>query len=226
MKKIFIILVLFAAMPFIVAAQPGRMTIVAYGDSNGENECGWVNALQEVLPETRVVNKSRSGRTLSFTNMSENRNGLLYIDTVLQDLQASSYSKSIKYFIINLGTNDALVKYKDETDVYKPNLSQLIGKIKKSRLYKKNHMKIVLLEPFPVNEKAPKFKVEKYGGASGRVESFASQMKEVAVKQKVIFVPVRDLISEEMNAKNCRDGIHLNAELSRIVAQELAKVIK
>lgn len=226
MKKLSSIIAAILATPFILSAQPGRTTVVAYGDSNGENECGWVNALQEVLPEVRVVNKSRSGRTLSFTNMSENRNGLLYIDTVLQDLETSSYSKSIKYFVINLGTNDALVKYKEETQVYKPNLSELIKKIKKSKLYKKNHMKIVLLEPFPVNEKAPKFKAEKYGGASERVEAFAAQMKEVASKEKVVFVPVREQIGAEMNSENCRDGIHLNGVLSRKVAQELAKVIK
>ncbi|MBQ0078001.1 MAG: hypothetical protein KBS55_05170 [Bacteroidales bacterium] len=226
MKKLIICLAAVLACAISYAADPVMPTIVAIGDSNGQNEFGWANSLRDKLPDARVINKSRSGRTLSFTNQGKaDKNGLLYTPMILEELDALPYATSIKYIILNLGTNDALVQYADRTDLYKPNLTKLVKIIKKSRICKKYGAELILMSPFPVNENAPKFKKDKYEGAAERTAFFAEQMEQVAAKSGVRYLNVRGTVEPLMNRSNCADGIHLNAELSAVVADEIIKFI-
>lgn len=208
------------------SSEPMETAIVAIGDSNGQNECGWVNSLKGKMPQTCIINRSRSGRTLSFTNLDKaDRNGLLYTPVILENLEELPEASSIRYIIVNLGTNDALVKYADQTQLYKPNLTKLVKIIRKSLFCRKYGAELILMSPFPVNEKAPRFKKEKYAGAAERTAFFASQMEQVAAKTGVRYLNVRDVVEPLMNDTNCADGIHLNAELSAVVADEIVKFL-
>jgi acyl-CoA thioesterase I len=222
------LLSLIIVMPSIVVAQTKAMSdkalnILTLGDSNGTFPYSWPEQLKEALPNARVFNISKSGRTIGFLNLGDSTlNSLYVIDDNLVKAAAFTKDRPFDFIILELGTNDGKAVFAEHQKEVPSNLQKLIDKIGTSKYPSISRAKIVIISPPPYGSKAEA--TEKYKGGNKRVKDMSKSFEKVAKREHCLYVngyktPGLDI--ESMTA----DGLHLDAIGSRKLIEPVVKLI-
>ncbi|RRA98065.1 SGNH/GDSL hydrolase family protein [Larkinella rosea] len=213
---------------FVAVAQPAvlsekRLTLFTLGDSNGTFPYSWPQQVKSAFPNAKVVNISRSGRTIGFVNNGDSTlNSLLVADVNLKKAAESSNGQAYDFILIELGTNDAKAVFADRQAEVPLNLEKLIRRIRACPYPVLNKAKIVIISPPPYGTKA--LSTEKYAGGGERVKAMSQTFKQVAQRNQCLFVdgfttPGLDI--ETMTP----DGLHLDAAGSRKLIEPLVTLL-
>lgn len=204
------VVLLFAVLAAQAPAPARRsLNILTLGDSNGTFPHSWPQQLERALPNTRVYNLSKSGRTIGFVNNGDSSlNSLLVIEDNLRKAAEFTNGWAFDYVVLALGTNDAKAVFADRQAEVPTNLEQLIHRIQRSKYPVISRAKVIIISPPPQGAKAEA--TAKYRGGSQRVEHMSSSFRQVAQRTQCLFVDgyhTPGLDVETMTA----DGVHLDA---------------
>jgi lysophospholipase L1-like esterase len=185
------------------------LNILTIGDSNGAGPDGWPEQLKKLEPYSTVVNRSVSGNTIGFDNLGQSSlNTLKNIERYLEEAYKQIGSgHEFDFILMNLGTNDTKVIFKDQQKEVAANLALLIQKIKE--YIKRENRKlpqIIIITPSPMDEE--KIAKEKYGGGDERIRKNNILFKQVAVKNHVGFIDTYPVLKKDFSLKTT-DGVHL-----------------
>jgi acyl-CoA thioesterase-1 len=201
------------------------LNILTLGDSNGTFPYSWPEQLKLALPDAKVYNISKSGRTIGFLNLGDSTlNSLLVINKNLKQAADFTGDRPYDFIILELGTNDGKAIFADKQQGVPANLEKLIRTIKTSNYTAINKAKIVIIAPPPYGSKAEA--TEKYAGGGQRVKAMSESFKTIALQNHCIFIngfatPGLDI--DTMTA----DGLHLDATASRkLIEPVVAAIIK
>lgn len=202
-----------AAFSQAISLSDKPLTIFTLGDSNGTYAHSWPQQLRLALPNAKVINISKSGRTIGFLNLGDSTlNSLLVIDENMKKATEATNGQPIDFIILELGTNDAKAIFADRQQDVPANLERLITRIKSSRYPAINRAKIVIISPPPYGDKAEA--LEKYKGGGKRVEAMSKAFKKVAKRNDCLFVNGFKTPGLDINTMTT-DGLHLDATASR-----------
>ena len=195
--------------------------IIAIGDSNGAFDYGWVPQLQKLLPNDVIYNTSVPGNTIGFDNLGQTRlNTLTNLNAYLNEAQDSL--KTVDYVVIMLGTNDSKYVFRDQKGEVLANMDTLISRIRD--FFKDSKVpQILLVAPPPYGDDS--ILAEKYKGGNGRVKLLAGEYAKLAKQNHCEFVDVYHVF-ENTFMNYSKDGVHLNEEGQKIIAQNIFKKIK
>jgi lysophospholipase L1-like esterase/pimeloyl-ACP methyl ester carboxylesterase len=197
--------------------------ILTLGDSNGEIEHGWVNQLGKMMPESHIVNISKSGRTIGFDNLGrEELNALSNIDSYLDQAQKEAGNKKYDYIIVCLGTNDTKKVFADRQDEVVANFETLLTRIKKHALTKKMKPQLIFVTPPPMRTYDV---LEKYEGGNERIKNFLPHLKSIAGAKNFKVIDVYHPLLGVLDYY-ARDGIHMAAPGQEIVASYIIDHIR
>lgn len=195
--------------------------ILAVGDSNGAIDIGWVNQLKEIRFNDFIYNTCISGNTIGFDNGWKALNTLRNIDQYLE--KASEKLGRIDKIVIMLGTNDCKAIYDDSLKLVPENFEKLLTKIKAHPAFRQFKPELYFISPPPYASKEKL--IEKYWGGSEDLEWLFPRFQKVAKENEVHFIdtyhrliPLWDYLSS--------DGIHLNIEGQKILAQMISEGIE
>lgn len=195
--------------------------IFTLGDSNGTFPYSWPQQLKAALPNARVFNSSKSGRTIGFVNLGDTTlNSLAVIDENLKKAADFAKARAFDFIVIELGTNDGKAVFADRQREVPVNFDKLIKKIRACNYESINKAKIIIISPPPYGSKAEA--TEKYKGGGKRVERMSKAFKKIARKNHCIFVngyKTPGLNIETMTV----DGLHLDAIGSRKLVEPVVK---
>jgi acyl-CoA thioesterase-1 len=215
MKYVLLFLLL---LPVALRAQPPvssgkQLSIFTLGDSNGTFPHSWPQQLELALPQARVFNCSKSGRTIGFVNNGDSTlNSLLMLDDNLRKAAEFTENRPFDFVVLVLGTNDAKTVFADRQQEVPSNLDTLIKKIKGSSYPTIGQAKIIVVSPPPYGTKAEA--QAKYAGGRSRVQAMSKTFQKVAKRNGCRFVngfKTPGLDVETMTA----DGLHLDAAGSK-----------
>ena len=197
--------------------------IFTLGDSNGTFLYSWPNQLKLALPNSRVFNISKSGRTIGFVNNGDSTlNSLLVIDDNLKKAADSTKDHPFDFIILELGTNDAKAVFADRQKEVPQNLEKLIQKIKGSSYPTINKAKVIIISPPPYGEKAEA--TEKYVGGDRRVKEMSEAFEKVAKRNNCLFINGYKTAGLDINTMT-EDGLHLDAVASEKLIAPVLKLI-
>ena len=186
-----------------------KFNILTLGDSNGQNKGGWVDQLQEMLPESKIVNISKGGRTIGFDNLGrEDLNALRNIDTYLDQAQNEIGAHKFDYLIVCLGTNDTKKVFENRQDEVVSNFKELLIKIKEHSLVKSSNVKLVYVTPPPIRTSGI---LEKYMGGNQRLEKLVPIFKSIAEGKDFTVVDVYHPLQNILDYY-APDGVHMDKE--------------
>ena len=225
MKIRFFISKLFLAVMLLVVFSckdsNDQKKIIAIGDSNGAFDYGWVAQLQKLLPNDEIYNTSVPGNTIGFDNLGQVRlNTLTNLNTYLKKAQDSL--KTVDYVVIMLGTNDSKYVFRNQKNEVLANMNTLISRIK-SFLETSKQPKIIIVAPPPYGDDS--ILIEKYKGGNERVKALSSEYKTLAKQNQCEFVDVYHEL-EGTFMQYSKDGVHLNEDGQKIIANKIAEKIK
>ena len=193
-------------------------SILAIGDSNGALNYGWVNQLQEILPNDKIYNTSISGNTIGFDNLGRDAlNTLKNLDNYLKSSEDSL--GGIDYILIMLGTNDAKYIFKDRQEEVILNMQILITRINNYAFNVETKPRIIIMSPPPYG--SDKIVEKKYQGGSKRAKHIARKFKKLAKQYGCDFVNVYKELKHVFN-KYTKDGVHLEEEGQKAIAALVA----
>ncbi|MFT3827872.1 MAG: GDSL-type esterase/lipase family protein [Chitinophagaceae bacterium] len=189
-----------------------QLNIFTLGDSNGSFPYSWPQQIRAALPNSKVFNISKSGRTIGFINLNDTTlNSLMVIEENLQKAATNTNEQPYDFIVLELGTNDGKAVFANRQQEVAGNLETLIKKIKGSKYSSISKAKIIIISPPPYGTKAEA--TEKYAGGGKRVETFNDAFQKVAKKNGCLFVSgykTPGLNIETMTA----DGLHLDSTAS------------
>lgn len=199
-----------------------QYNILTIGDSNGNNKGGWVDQLKAMLPQSKIVNNSKGGRTIGFDNNGRKElNGLRMIDKFLDSAQ-SAIDSPYDFVIVCLGTNDTKKEFDERQDEVAPNFERLLEKIKNHQLSKKSNPKFIFVTPPPIREKDI---AEKYEGGNDRLKRLVPQLKAIAEEKGFevldIFNPLQGVFDYY-----APDGVHMESYGQMIIASKIVEKLK
>lgn len=194
--------------------------ILAIGDSNGAFDYGWVAQLQKLLPNDVIYNTSVPGNTIGFDNLGQTKlNTLKNLDNYLS--KALDSLKTIDYVVIMLGTNDSKYVFRDQKDEVLINMKMLVSRIK--GFFKPDmEPEIIIVAPPPYGDDS--ILDDKYKGGNERVKILAAEYAKLARQSQCKFVNVYHVF-EDTFMQYSRDGVHLNEEGQRMIAESILKEI-
>ena len=196
--------------------------ILVIGDSNGKLKNGWVNQLQKLRFEDRILNTSVSGNTIGFDNSGyQSLNTLRNIDAYLN--RALQYPGKPDAIVIMLGTNDCKKVFEDSLKLVAGNMMTLINKIKSHPVYLQCHPQIYMISPPPFGP--DQMLKTKYKGGSKRIEYLIPELKKIARKEDCIFVDTYSKLKDSFRDLSS-DGVHLTSEGQTIIASILNEIMK
>lgn len=180
-------------------------TIMAIGDSNGQNKGGWVDQLQALRFNDVFINTCISGNTIGFDNNGrESRNTLKNITRHLS--RHDPEKDRIDKILIQLGTNDAKQDF-DERLTEVPGLyHQLLDSI--YAWYSNHHTpEIIMLSPPPIagDDIVP----ERYHGSAARIMYMHEQFGKVADERGLQYIDIQTPLWPVFETLS-RDGIHFH----------------
>lgn len=206
-------------------------TVLCYGDSNtwGQkpSETGryaadirWTGMLQNVLGDSfYIIEEGLSSRTTNLEyEKKPGRNGKVYLRPCIE-----SHSP-LDAVIIMLGTNDLKTVYNRTAKEIAAALEVLVDDVKIiARDKNKSIPKIILVSPIHIDSSATRF-AELYTGSydeRSMTESYAlaSKIERIAVDNGCLFVDAAEV------AKPGADGLHMDVESNKLLAERLAQII-
>lgn len=195
---------------------PLKCNILTLGDSNGQSRHGWVEQLKKMLPQSKIVNISKSGRTIGFDNGGrEDLNALKGIDSYLDAAQGQVVNDKYDYIIVCLGTNDNKRDFASRQDEVLPNFKKLLGKIKNHKLIRKSKPKLICVTPPPIVDIQGKF-----SGGSERLAQLMPGLVKIASAKGFEVIDVYHPLLGVFDYY-AADGIHMAAPGQEIVAQQI-----
>jgi len=208
---VFILTISLSLMSFL---NPKPLNILAVGDSNGVGSDGWVAKLGELNGANHIYNTALSGNTVGFNNRSNGaKNTLSNINRYMNE--ACKEINHPDVIIIMLGTNDCKAVYKDNIEVVKKNFEKLVKSIKNHPSFHADKSVIFLLSPPPYGQ--DEMLDEKYKGGCQRIPLIQAFIKELADKEKCVFVDIYSVLLPVFRFITS-DGIHLTPEGQKMVA--------
>lgn len=194
-----------------------RKNILTLGDSNAAMKEGWAEQLRKMLPNSNIVNISRSGRTIGFNNMKTTAtNALANIRLLLDEAKAKAGKNRYDYVVLCLGTNDAKAQYADSLQTVYKNYEALLSQIKKYKWGYKTPQ-IICVTPPPLEEKA-----DKYKGAGRRLEEFVPRFTEIAYKKKARMIDCHTPL-RGVHEHYAPDGVHMTEDGQKIIASMIVE---
>lgn len=220
------LLVLYLLSPCTLFAQDTNghgLSIFTLGDSNGTFPESWPQQIRLVLPNARVLNNSKSGRTIGFVNNGDSTlNSLFVIDEILKSAGGFAGQVPFDFIVIELGTNDAKAVFANRQQEVAVNLEKLIKKIRSSSYATINKARIIIVSPPPYGSMAEV--TEKYKGGNNRVKTMAEAFQKVAKQNGCLFVNGYDTPGLNMESMT-DDGVHLDAVASRRLIEPVVKLM-
>ncbi|MBE7171490.1 MAG: hypothetical protein INR73_12920 [Williamsia sp.] len=215
-------------LPFTLPAQTkagaDTINIFTLGDSNGTFPWSWPQQFKWALPNTRVFNISKSGRTIGFVNNGDSTlNSLLVIDENLRKAAANAKERPFDFIVLQLGTNDAKAVFAGRQHEVPQNLDRLIKTIRNCPYSSISRAKIIVIAPPPYGAKA--ISTEKYAGGDKRVQDMSTAFEKVAKQNNCLFVNGWATPQLDINAMT-PDGLHLDSTASRKLIDPVVKLIR
>lgn len=196
--------------------------ILCIGDSNGAFEEGWVNQLGRINFNNFIYNTSVSGNTIGFDNLDRQElNTLRNISVFLSE--AEKNLGRITDIVIMLGTNDCKAVFEKKLKKVPQNYEKLIQEIKKSDVYNQHLPEIYIVSPPPISE--DEFLAEKYKGGAARIASLQPAFNELARENNCTFIDIYSTL-QPVWQEYTKDGIHLNSEGQKIIAEIINSNLK
>lgn len=187
-------------------ARLSERKLLIIGDSNGARE-GWVYQLQRIRKGGPLTNTARSGNTIGFTDQGDrSRNTLENLTAYLR----TGYAEmgGIDEILICLGTNDCKPRFAEQHDRILENLTELL---QRSRVFFASRgqevPRFVLITPPPADDS----RLPQFAGAEGCLQTFTTDLRELAAAEGICLVDIRQQPGAELLAFST-DGIHFNAE--------------
>ncbi|MCF8361681.1 MAG: prolyl oligopeptidase family serine peptidase [Prolixibacteraceae bacterium] len=196
-------------------------TILAIGDSNGDNKGGWVDQLQERRFNDVFINTCVSGNTIGFDNSGKASKNTL--KNITAHLTISDPDKNrLNKILIMLGTNDCKKVFNDRIKEVPGFYKQLIDSIK---TYYSNAEcpEIITISPPPIGDDT--VLKEKYHGGAKRVRYLNKAFQKIAKKENIKYIDIQTpfwIFSDTI----LRDGIHFNKEGYRFTGLLINKYIE
>lgn len=196
-----------------------KLNILTIGDSNGEFSFGWVEQMKKLMPFSIIINHSIAGNTIGFDNNDNPElNTIKNIDKYLEkSISELPDNQNLDFILIGLGTNDTKNIFKDDQDLIKKNLHELVKKMQS--FFKNQNRKtpvICLISPPPVEENINN--TEKYSGSEKRLELLRKSFKKFAHANKIEYIDCYQKLKSNFHELNT-DGIHLNENGQFIMAK-------
>lgn len=189
--------------------------ILTLGDSNGEIQWGWVNQLRKMMPESNIVNISKSGRTIGFDNLGRTElNALSHIDEYLDQAREQIENEKYDFVIVCLGTNDTKKVFADRQDEVVANFEKLLSRIKKHSLIKESNPRLIFVTPPPMRTYDI---LDKYKGGNERLNKLIPKFKSIAERKGFHVIDVYHPLLGVLDYY-AEDGIHMAAEGQQILA--------
>lgn len=202
-------------------SSPLKLNILTLGDSNGQIENGWVNQLKTMLPESNIINISKSGRTIGFDNNGKrDLNVLANIDNYLTEAQKKSEKNKLDYIVVCLGTNDTKADFAERQNEVIKNFTELLLKIKQHSLYLKSKPRLVYVTPPPIRTTNI---LAKYAGANDRLALLIPQFTDIARKYGFEVINVYQPLTGILDYY-AADGVHMAAEGQKITASKIVEL--
>ena len=225
-RYLFPVLGALALLVGLAAHTPPRkaLNVLTLGDSNGTYPHSWPKQLEQALPNTRVFNLSKSGRTIGFVNNGDSSlNSLLVVEENLRKAAEFTRNWPFDYIVLELGTNDAKAVFADRQQEVPGNLEKLVAHLRQSKYPVLSKARIIIVSPPPQGAKAEA--TPKYQGGNQRVEHMSQSFREVARRTGCLFVDgyhAPGLNIETMSA----DGIHLDAAASQKLMAPVVRLMR
>jgi len=206
---------------------PNAVKVLCYGDSNTWGyipglearypvNLRWTGLLQQMLGANFwIIEEGLNGRTTNVEDPdSPGKNGLAYLTPCLKT------HNPIDLIILMLGTNDTKYKFQRSPDDIAFGIASMIDEIKEIGWDRDGNMpRIILLSPPLVNDKVEKA-LEEFKDAGDRSKHFFQSYKPIAEKYSISLFDVASWISPSNE-----DGVHLESEDHRIIAEELFPIV-
>ncbi|RCW32550.1 GDSL-type esterase/lipase family protein [Marinilabilia salmonicolor] len=197
--------------------------ILTLGDSNGEIQWGWVNQLRKMMPESEIVNISRSGRTIGFDNLGRTElNALSHINEFMDQAREQMGNQKYDFVIICLGTNDTKKVFAGRQNEVVVNFEKLFWRIKKHSMVKQSNPRLIFVTPPPMRTTNI---LDKYKGGNERLNKLIPQFKSVAGRKGFQVIDVYHPLLGVLDYY-AMDGIHMAAEGQQIVASYIVDYLK
>ncbi|MFC1644595.1 GDSL-type esterase/lipase family protein [Patescibacteria group bacterium] len=202
---------------------PNAIRVLCYGDSNtyGVNpetfkrypvNVRWTGLLQNLLGNNyEIIEEGLGGRFAMLNDLNNlEKNGKTYLAPCIK-----SHSP-FDIVIINLGTND----FKDKSLTAKDVASRCeeLVKIVQENAYNGEDgvPKIILICPSEVNDTIECAIEWRLGNSTKKIKQLPKELQLVAGKYGAEFVNLQELVEPSL-----KDGVHLDPESHRIIAEEI-----
>ena len=197
-------------------------TILTLGDSNGASEEGWANQLKTMLPNSKIVNISQSGRTIGFDNNgAKNLNALRNIKKYLREATQEIDGENFHYIILCLGTNDTKKVFADRQDEVVANFEKLLDYIAKFTAKANAETRLIVVTPPPMKTEGI---LEKYEGGNERLAQLVPQLQKLAVNNGFKVLDVYHPLLGVLDYY-APDGIHMDAAGQKIIAARIRDLL-
>ncbi|MCW3089975.1 MAG: glycoside hydrolase family 28 [Ferruginibacter sp.] len=199
------------------------LNIFTLGDSNGTFPESWPKQIQWAIPNAKLFNISRSGRTIGFVNNGDSSlNSLQVIDENLKKASGFIKEQAFDFIVLELGTNDAKAVFAARQNEVAINLQRLIQKIKGSRHANIRKAKIIVIAPPPFGSMTEAS--EKYKGGNKRVADMSEAFAKIALRNGCLFVNGYKTPGLNMETMS-DDGIHLDGPASRKLIEPVVRLM-
>lgn len=202
------------------------INVLCYGDSNTygfnpedqqrfERNIRWTGVLQGLLGDKYyVIEEGLGGRTTVWNDpIEEGKNGKTFLLPCLQS------HMPLDLVVIMLGTNDTKKRFSLTSYDIAAGMENLIKTILKSECGRRNGAPEILLLAPPLIGKLSNY-AEMMLGAFEKSKMLAPYYKELAERYNIAFFDVESVVSV-----SDADGVHLDANSHRKLAETLAEVI-
>lgn len=207
---------------------PNVVRVLCYGDSNTYGadpktderypaDVRWTGVLQNLLGnDYEIIEEGLGGRTTIFERENRpGRNGKIYL------LPCVMSHSPFDIIILNLGTNDLKNKSLTAKDIAGGD-EELIRIIQENAFNRNDEIpKIILVCPPDIDDLNDYVINGGLAETSERIKQLPSELKKIAEKYNTGFVNLQELVKP-----SSEDGVHLDPESHKIIAEALAKEIK
>jgi lysophospholipase L1-like esterase len=210
------------------AAEPAAKRILCFGDDNTlapqvAPADRWPNRLQALLGNVEVINSSAEGRTVG--QGTGELNGLEQVEAALKA------AAPVDEVIVMLGTIDVQAHLWQEgggPDGFGARLERLMAKIQGYRPGGAAPPSLTLVTPPPIGSKLEdRYNTQTmYMGANQRIATLLPRYHILTIAHRTRVVNVFATLLQDIDKLVTADGVHLNAEGQKRVAQAVADVLK
>ena len=201
--------------------------VLVIGDSNSAIANNWTLFLNDELPGIRLVNKSVSGNTIGFDNLSSRQlNTLTNLRAYLGEGNRAFNDSVPDVIVFLLGTNDCKHIFAAQTDTVHAHFVRLL---RETRNYFSGDTRprILVVSP-PPQDPFPTL-AEKYKGGDACAGELTEFYRSITAEQGIDFLDIYHPLKPVFPYITL-DGIHLDREgqvlLSRMVGGKIAAMMK